>query len=104
VSESESLEKFLRKTPQLANKGKFLVAVTMFFMISLLSANLFSAPMHHMDDADCMMETTCHHCFISALTYSPDLKSSFLVVSLILETQNSFKHNQIAPPSPPPKN
>jgi len=88
---------------QIFGKRNFYIIV-MVLVVCMFSANLSAASMHHMDDSDCMMETTCHHCFISAVTHSPDFKFSFLVISQFLEIQNSFKPNQIAPPSPPPKN
>lgn len=87
---------------QILRKRK-LIATVIVFVVCLLSANLSASSIHHMDDSDCMMQTTCNNCFISAVTYSPDLKFSFLFISQILETQNSFKSDQNTPPSPPPK-
>ena len=72
-------------------------------VVCMLFANLSSASMHHMDDSDCMEQTTCNNCFISVVTNSPVLKFFLFKFSPNSETFTSFKSSPIAPPSPPPK-
>jgi hypothetical protein len=85
-----------------ANKSKLLVLI-LALVASMLSVNLASASMHHMDDSDCMMQTTCNNCFISAATPSSDLQISFSIIFKVWQIPNYFKDNQTTPPSPPPK-
>ncbi len=85
-----------------ANKNKLFLTI-LIFAVCLFSVNLSSASMHHMDNSDCIMQTICSNCFISAETPSHDLDFSGSVVSQVLEIQISVQINRTAPPSPPPK-
>ena len=84
-------------------KKRKLFLTILALVVCMLSANLSSGSMHHMDDSDCMIQTTCNSCFISAVAYSIDLDFSLSNVSPISETSASFESIPIAPPSPPPK-
>jgi hypothetical protein len=81
------------------NSKIFLIVLT--FVVSMLSAELSSASMHHMDD--CMMQTTCNNCFISATTPPADRAISFLFISQVGQVPNPLQTHLTAPPSPPPK-
>jgi len=97
------IKSFLKKNPQLTKKSKFLVAIAMIFIISLLSANLSASSMHHMDTSDCATQTSCHNCFISASIDSPVLDISPYFCGELLETANHFKPRKLVPATPPPK-
>jgi len=86
----------------ITKKRKFFLAI-LTLIVCMLSANLSSASMHHMDDSDCMVQTTCNSCFISAVAYSSDAEFSYLNISPIVVLSAFFPTNPIAPPLPPPK-
>jgi len=98
------IKSLLKENPQLAKKRKFLVAIAMIFMISLLSANLSASPMHHMDASDCATQTSCHNCFVFASIDSPVLNFYSSLCGELLETANHIKPRKLAPATPPPKN
>ncbi len=60
--------------------------------------------MHHMDDADCATQTSCHNCFVSASIESTVLNFYSSVCGGLLETANHFKPLKLVPAIPPPKN
>ena len=86
----------------ITKKSKLFLTV-LALVVCMLSANVSASTMHHMDDSDCMMQTTCNSCFISAVAYSSDTEFSYTNFSPISETSPFFKSTPIAPPSPPPK-
>ncbi|MBT5551359.1 MAG: hypothetical protein HOJ79_12880 [Nitrospina sp.] len=87
---------------EITNKSRaFLIILTL--VASMLSVNLTLASMHHMDDADCMIQTTCNSCFISATNPLTDLSISFSVSSQAWEASNFSQPYQTSPSSPPPK-
>jgi len=86
----------------ITKKRKLFFAI-LVLVVCMLSANLSTGSMHHMDDSDCMAQTTCHNCFISAVTYSSDAKFSYSNSSLVLVVFTFVQTTPIEPSSPPPK-
>ncbi|MBN4077727.1 hypothetical protein JYT29_00165 [Nitrospina gracilis] len=84
-------------------KKKKLFFTILILVTCILSANVSASTMHHMDDSDCMVQTTCNGCFISAVAYSSDSKFSYSNFSSVSVASTSFQTAQIAPPLPPPK-
>ena len=100
----ELIRKFLERVPWLTKENKFLMAVVMIFAFSLLSANLFASTMHHTDESDCALQTSCNNCFVSATTDSSELIFSHSFFEEFLKTSSLFESNVIVPAAPPPKN
>jgi hypothetical protein len=93
----------LRKVSRLAKKSKIILAVALILLVSLLSANLSAAPMHHMDTSDCTMQVSCNNCYISASLNSPTLNIFPSFCGELLETTSLFESLKSVPSTPPPK-
>jgi len=86
----------------IAKKRKIFLAI-LALVVCMLSANLSAATMHHMDGSDCMAQTSCNSCFISAVAYSSGSESSYSDSFPVSVASTFFQTTPIAPPSPPPK-
>jgi len=84
-------------------KKRNLFSTILILVVCMLSANVSASTMHHMDDSDCVVQSTCNNCFVSAVAYSPDLEFSYSNSSPVSVVSTLFQTSPIAPPSPPPK-
>jgi len=78
----------------ITKKSKLFLTI-LALVVCMLSANLSSASMHHMDDSDCMVQTTCNSCFISAVAYSSEAEFSCSNFSPISQTSTFFESTPI---------